>query len=351
MYSSFYRRSFVIATVVIMAYLLARVLEPLSSALGWAAVLAFMLLPLHERLARKMKGRAALSAGLLTGLTPFCVMAPVAMLAIAFVGQVTVLLNYMRGHSSLLSYTEVLQRLEGYSVIGSAVRWARDNTPISADQVQDWLTQGAQSVLKSAAAAGGSVALGVFGGLISFVMMLFLLFFFLQDGRAMLGALTRLIPIEPTRRALLLKYLADVTRAVVFGSTATALIQGVFVGIGFAIVGLPSPIVFGVLATIAAFLPAGAAAVLVPAVIYLAAVGRWGAAIFMAIWTAAMWIVENVLRPLLTAQQAEVSTLAIFVGAIGGAATFGILGLVIGPVLLSFAVALLRFAEENVPKV
>jgi predicted PurR-regulated permease PerM len=191
----------------------------------------------------------------------------------------------------------------------------------------------------------------VFGGLISFVMMLFLLFFFLQDGRAMLGALTRLIPIEPTRRALLLKYLADVTRAVVFGSTATALIQGVFVGIGFAIVGLPSPIVFGVLATIAAFLPAGAAAVLVPAVIYLAAVGRWGAAIFMAIWTAAMWIVENVLRPLLTAQQAEVSTLAIFVGAIGGAATFGILGLVIGPVLLSFAVALLRFAEENVPKV
>jgi predicted PurR-regulated permease PerM len=63
-----------------------------------------------------------------------------------------------------------------------------------------------------------------------------------------------------------------------------------------------------------------------------------------------MWVIENVLRPVLTAQQAEVSTLAIFVGAIGGAATFGILGLVIGPVLLSFAVALLRFAEENMPK-
>jgi len=350
MYSSFYRRSFVIATVVIMGYLLFRVLEPLSSALGWAAVLAFMLLPLHERLTRKMKGRATLSAGLLTGLTPFFVMAPVAMLAIAFVGQVAVLLNYLRGHSSGLSYTEVLQRLEGYSIIGSAVHWARENTPISAEQVQDWLTQGAQGVLKSAATVGGSVALGVFGTVVSFVLMLFLLFFFLQDGRAMLASLARLIPIEPTRRSLLLKYLADVIRAVVFGSTVTALIQGVFVGIGFAIVGLPSPVVFGVLATIAAFLPAGAAAVLVPAVIYLAAVGRWGAAIFMAIWTAAMWIVENVLRPLLTAQQAEVSTLAIFVGAIGGAATFGILGLVIGPVLLSFAVALLRFAEENTPK-
>jgi predicted PurR-regulated permease PerM len=349
MYSSFYRRAFVVVTVAIIGYLLFRVLTPLTGALGWAAVLAFLLLPLREWLSRKLKGRKALAAGILTGLTPFCVMAPVALLAIAFAGQVGVLLNYMRGRS-LLSYPEVLQKLEGYSVIGSAVHWARENAPVSAEQVQGWLTEGAQSVLRSAASMGGSVALGVFGTVVSFVMMLFLLFFFLQDGRAILASLTGFIPVEPKRRAQLLKYLADVTRAVVFGSTATALVQGIFVGIGFAIVGLPSPVVFGVLATIAAFLPAGAAAILIPAVIYLMSAGRWGAATFMAIWTAAMWVVENVLRPLLTAQRAEVSTLAIFVGAIGGAAEFGVLGLVIGPVLLSFTVALLRFAEESMPE-
>jgi predicted PurR-regulated permease PerM len=276
-------------------------------------------------------------------------MAPVALLGIAFAGQVGVLLNYMRGRS-MLSYPEILQKLEGYSIIGSAVHWARENAPVSAEQVQGWLTEGAQSVLKTAASMGGSVALGVFGTLVSFVMMLFLLFFFLQDGRSISASLTGLIPMEPARRGQLLKYLADVTRAVVFGSTATAVIQGIFVGLGFAFVGLPSPVVFGVLATIAAFLPAGAAAVLVPAVIYLMIAGRWGAAIFLAIWLAAMWVVENVSRPMLTAHRAEVSSLAIFVGAIGGAAEFGVLGLVIGPVLLSFAVALLRFAEENMPK-
>jgi predicted PurR-regulated permease PerM len=349
MYSSFYRRTFVVVTVAIVGYLLFRVLTPLAGALGWAAVLAFLLLPLREWLSRKLKGRKALAAGILTGLTPFFVMAPVALLGIAFAGQVGVLLNYMRGRS-LLSYPEVLQKLESYSVIGGAVHWARENAPVSAEQVQGWLTEGAQSVLKTAASMGGSVALGVFGTVVSFVMMLFLLFFFLQDGRAILTSLTGFIPVEPKRRAQLLKYLADVTRAVVFGSTATALVQGIFVGIGFAIVGLPSPVVFGVLATIAAFLPAGAAAILVPAVIYLMSAGRWGAATFMAIWTAAMWVVENVLRPVLTAQRAEVSSLAIFVGAIGGAAEFGVLGLVIGPVLLSFTVALLRFAEENMPE-
>jgi predicted PurR-regulated permease PerM len=108
-------------------------------------------------------------------------------------------------------------------------------------------------------------------------------------------------------------------------------------------------VVFGVLATIAAFLPAGAAIVLLPAILYLAATGHWGGAIFLVFWTALLWVTENVLRPLLTAHHAEVSTLAIFVGAIGGASAFGILGLVLGPVLLSFVVALVRFGEDHTP--
>ena len=167
-------------------------------------------------------------------------------------------------------------------------------------------------------------------------MMLFLLFFLLRDGRAILDHLTRLVPLEAARRERLLEYLAQVTRAVVFGSTATALIQGIFVAVGFALAGLPSPVVFGVLATIAALLPAGAAVVLVPAVLYLAVGGHWLAAVFLAFWSALLIVVENVARPLLTAHRAHVSTLAVFVGAVGGVSAFGVLGLVIGPVLLSF---------------
>jgi predicted PurR-regulated permease PerM len=259
---------------------------------------------------------------------------------------VTRLIEYLRGHS-FLSFPELVERLSGYPLIGGAVGWVRENAVVSAAQLQGWMNDGLQTLLRSAASMGGSVALGAIGTVVGFFMMLFMLFFLLRDGRAMLDGLTRLIPVEHQRRARLLNYLADVTRAVVFGSTVTALIQGIFVGVGFAIVGLPSPVVFGVLATVAAFLPAGAGVVLIPAVLYLAFSGHWGAAIFLACWSAALWIAENVLRPLLTAHQAEVSTLAIFVGAIGGAAAFGILGLVIGPVLLSFVVALVRFAQAR----
>jgi len=344
-YSGFYRRSFLILTAAVIAYLLLEVLAPLKGALGWAVVLAFLLHPLHERLTRRLKGRGMLSAGIITGLTPFLVLAPLSVLGVVFAGQVASLIGYLRGQG-VLAYPQLLARLESYPLIGGALRWASANVPVSAQQVQGWISGGFQSVLKSTAAAGGSLALGLFGTVVGFFMMLFLLFFLLRDGRAIFEHAALLIPLEDERRKRLLDYLGRVTRAVVFGSTATALIQGIFVAVGFALAGLPSPVVFGVVAMIAALLPAGAAVVLVPAVIYLAIDAHWVAAVFLACWSALLAVVENVARPLLTSHRAHVSTLAVFVGAIGGVTAFGVLGLVIGPVLLSFMVALIRFTTE-----
>jgi predicted PurR-regulated permease PerM len=346
MYSSFYRRTFVIVTLVILGWALSSILRPLWTTIGWAAVLAFLLNPLQERLTTRFKGRASLSAGILTGLTPFFVMAPLAFLGVVFARQVGNILSAMS--KSTLTYPDLLQRLNTIPVIGRAVQWMRENAPISADQIQGWIMDGTQGVLKSAASISGSLALGIMGSLVGFLMMLFLLFFLLRDGRVMLKRLIGFIPMEPRPRSQLMAYLGDVTRAVVFGSVATALIQGTFVGIGFALVGLPSPVVFGVLATMAAFLPVGSAIVLIPAVLYLMFAGHWGAAIFLAVWSTGVGVMDNFLRPYLTARQAEVSTLAVFVGAIGGASAFGILGLVIGPVLLGFIAALLQFAEKGV---
>ncbi|HEX4268697.1 MAG TPA: AI-2E family transporter, partial [Steroidobacteraceae bacterium] len=255
-YSGFYRRSFLVATVAILAYLLLVVLAPLKGALGWAVVLAFLLHPLHERLSRRLKGRSMLSAGIITGLTPFLVLAPLSVLGMVFAGQVGNLIGYLRGQS--FAYPQLLARLESYPLLGKLLRWWSTNFPVTASQIQGWITGEMQSVLKSAATVGGGLALGLFGTVVGFFMMLFLLFFLLRDGRAILDHVKRLIPLESARRERLLDYLGQVTRAVVFGSAATALIQGIFVGVGFALAGLPSPVVFGVLATIAALLPAGA---------------------------------------------------------------------------------------------
>jgi predicted PurR-regulated permease PerM len=164
----------------------------------------------------------------------------------------------------------------------------------------------------------------------------------------MIRATRELIPMPVAKRKELFTHLAAVTRAVVFGTGLTALIQGTLVGIAFLIVGLPSPIVFGVLAALLALLPfAGTAIVWLPAGLILAAQDRWVAAIFMLVWGALLVsMIDNFLKPLLISGRAEVATLTVFIGVLGGVTAFGAIGLFMGPVVLAMAVALIQFALE-----
>lgn len=345
-YSAFYRRAFVLATAIAVYFALAALLRPFRGALAWAAVLAFLLHPLHVRLTRRLWRRPALSAAALTGLTPFVIILPLSALTVMFARQAALLIQAFRGRT-LLPSAQLLDRAQHEPLVGPAFQWIHSNVPLSFDQVQQWAMDGARSILQSAAALSGSVALGVVGTLVDFFLMLFLLFFLLRDGAAMLGQAVHLIPLEPVRRERLLAYLSTVLRSVVFGTVATALIQGALIGLGFALAGLPSPLVFGVLAAAASFIPAvGTAAVLVPAILYLLATQRWGAALFLMLWSIAVAVAEQLLRPMLSARHGSVSTLAVFVGAIGGVEAFGLVGVVLGPVLLSLIAALVRMAEE-----
>jgi predicted PurR-regulated permease PerM len=349
-YSPFYRRCFAIGTVLVLGWLLLQFLDPFFAPLGWAAILAFLLYPLHIRLTKRLKGREGYSAGILTALTPFLIIAPLAGFGAIFAQQVAHLIEFLRDRR-ISTYPEVLEKLESYPIVGRALAWMRTEVSVTAEQVQEWLVSGAQSLLKSIASAGGSFALGVVGTLVGFFLMMFLLFFLLRDGRAMLAHMMRLVPLEEARRERLQSFLADVSRAVIFGHALTAIIQGTLVGIGFAIAGLPSPVVFAVLAGIAAFIPAaGTGLVLVPAVLFLAISGRWGAAIFLGVWSIGVGFSDNFLRPYLTRQRAEVATLTVFVGVIGGVSAFGFIGSLIGPVVLALIVALLQFAERQMAK-
>jgi predicted PurR-regulated permease PerM len=178
--------------------------------------------------------------------------------------------------------------------------------------------------------------------------MLFLLFFFLRDGDSMLARARQLIPLDDARKDRLFHRLSGVTRAIVIGTSLTALMQGVLLGIGFVIAGLPSPVVFGVLAALLSMLPVGGAAfVWIPAVLVLFFEGHWGYAIFLLAWGLMIGGLDNVLRPLLISGRAKISALAVFVGVLGGIPAFGAIGVIAGPVILSLALALMEFAEES----
>jgi predicted PurR-regulated permease PerM len=347
-YSPFYRGAFALVALGLLGYLLLRMLAPLAGALMSATVLAFLLYPVQVRLSRALKHRRELSAALITVLTPFVIIAPLSILALVFAHQVGSLVSGFK--QGTLSIPGLSGDLASFPVIGPVVRMLQESLPISAVQVQDWATQTAHAALQTAAALSGEFAMEVAGTVVQFVLTLFLLFFALLDGRSIVRHLARLIPVEAERSELLINNLVAVMRAVVFGTTMTALLQGVLIGIGFAIIGLPSPVVFGALAAAASFIPAiGSATVLVPAILYLMFIGRWGGAIFLLVWCGLLALGEQLIRPLLTSRHAKVSAVAVFVGAIGGVSAFGFIGFVVGPVLISLVVEIVRSVTDAVP--
>lgn len=348
-YSSFYRRLFVVITCLILGYVLWRMLQPLLGSLEWAAVLAFLLYPLQVRLCRRLRGHASLAAGVLTLLTPFVIIAPLSLLGVVFATEVGELIRYLRARSGGAPFADAIYNLERYPLVAHAVGWVRSTSGIGVQQVQGWLTDGARAVLQYAASMSGNVMLGVAGTLFGFFLMLFLLFFLLRDGRTILGHLFRLIPLREARRTRLLEGISDALRAVIFGTAATAAVEGALMGIGFAIAHLPSPVVFGVLSAFAALLPVvGITIAFVPAALYLVFDAHWGFAIFLALWGVGVIVVEYLLRPYISSRHGQVSSLAAFIGAIGGVAAFGIVGLVIGPVILTLIVALVRIGEDMI---
>lgn len=344
--STFYRRVSVLVAVALVSYAMFLVLQPFWGALAWSSFLAFILYPLHDRLTKRLKGRQGISAGILTGLVPVFVVAPLALLGIVFANQVRALLQALQKGGITFDRT-IVSQLEQYPIVGRITKFVSDNSPVTIEQIQGWLIDGAQGVLKGIASASGNIVLGAVGTVVSFFLMLFLFFFILRDGREMFARLVGFLPLPSERREQLFKHLGNVTRGVVYGTGLTAILQGTLVGLGFAFTGLPSPVVFGVLAGICALLPAGGTALVWgPAVAYLVFAQRWGAAIFLLIWGVIVSISDNILRPMLISKTAPVSTLVVFVGVVGGVSAFGSIGIVVGPVFLTLVTALIQFAQE-----
>lgn len=342
-----YTKDFVIVVTALCALALYGILAPFWGALAWGICFAFLLAPVQSWLMRKLKGRANLSAGIITVMVPVLLAGPLLSLGAAFANQVADLATRLQQHPLRLN-TSLLAQLEQNPFIGSLAEWLRNNLAATTEQIEGWLVSAAQMLLQSLATRSGYFVLSALGTVVHFFMMLFLLFFLLRDGRQMLDRVVRLVPMEPQRKGELLKLIGNTTRAVVYGEVLTALAQGALVGIGFAMAGLPSAVVFGVLAAVLALLPVGGAAIVwVPAVIFLAATSQWDGAIFMFIWGTGVSVSDNLLRPLLISRHAPVSTLAVFVGVIGGVSAFGMIGVIIGPVLLTVIAALLRFLDEK----
>ncbi len=344
--SSFYPRVFALVVSAVLGYALFLIFAPFAGSISWAGLLAFLLWPLNARLRRRLGERRGLVAGLLTLAVPVGVLLPLSALSIEFVGQVSSLAASLQAAAARFDIRSFAdwQRVPWIAHVDA---WLESHLSVSSHTLQVAVLGATHELLQRAPALSGALFFGALNSLFGLLLTLFLLFFFLADGDAMMRRAGGLLPLSPARTRELVQRLSGIARAIVFGTTLTALLQGVVLGIGFRITGLPSPVVFGVLGGLIAMLPVGGTTIVwLPAVLWLFGNHHYADGAIMIVWGVLLTGLDNVLKPLLISGRAPVSALVIFIGVLGGIGAFGAIGTIAGPVVLSLTIALLEFAEE-----
>lgn len=183
---------------------------------------------------------------------------------------------------------------------------------------------------------------------VNFVLMLLIMFFLLKDGESMVRAARRLAPLRSEQEDNIIQGLRRMANAVLVGGFSVAAVQGFVGAIGLAIVGI-QPLFWGTVMAAAALVPIiGTGLVWVPAVLYLLLNGQTGYAIFLLIWCGGLvTTIDSLLRPIIMRGGSKISLLFLFMSVFGGIQAFGALGIIYGPLILSFVLAMINIYSSE----
>jgi predicted PurR-regulated permease PerM len=227
--------------------------------------------------------------------------------------------------------------------------WVAGRTGMSEQQLKQAVLDRLQNLSTALLDWAKSLVVNIGGTIVNTVIMLLTLFFLLRDGERIRDRIGALLPLEDHRYRQLIETISASIAANMYGVVAVSLAQGTLGAIGYAIAGLPSVMLWSVATSLFSMIPlAGAASVWGAACIYLLAIGHWGKAIFMLAWGAGVIsTADNIVRPLILSGRVKLHTLLIFFSLLGGVKAFGVIGLFVGPIIVSVAMALLKILEEE----
>jgi predicted PurR-regulated permease PerM len=325
----------------LLVYFVYLVFEPFLTPLIWAVVLVVFFRRLHAAVRRRIASPnlAALASTLavtLIFIVPmFLVLSLVANQAIGATQRLVEEWRHGMGWRSLFAWVESVPLQ--YLPIEVKLEDLRE---IAAQNLRQWGLRIAER--------GATLAQNVLGVTVNVLVALIASFYLFRDGAALMRLVRDVAPLEADYRERLLAITENVLFASVLSSFAVAAVQGTLGGIAFWIVGIPAPILWGMLMMLAAFIPfVGAALIWGPAAIYFLFSGEYmsaGILTFAGIFV--VGTVDNILRPILISGRVELNGLLVLISVVGGISAFGLLGIVLGPVLIAVAVAVLEAERE-----
>jgi predicted PurR-regulated permease PerM len=322
--------------------------SPFLMPVFWAATLAIVFNPVQRRVAIWLRGHATPGALVTLTLILLTVIVPSMLLISAVANEASAL--YQQIQDGELDPTEALD-------------WVQSNLPVVSRYLTDIgvdlddVRQNVSSFAVKGSRYVGSMALTVgqnaLNFTVQFFLMLYLLFFFLRDGKSIIEALIVALPLGDARERALFAKFAEVSRATVKGTMMIGAIQGTIGGLMFAFVGIEAAVFWGVMMMVLSLLPVvGASLVWAPAALVLFIQGEVGNAMFLLLFGAvAIGLIDNLLRPLLVGRDTRMPDYLVLFSTLGGLSMFGISGFVIGPIIAALFLSMwVMFTEENGPE-
>jgi predicted PurR-regulated permease PerM len=308
------------------------ILWPFSGAILWGTVLAIVFRPMYRRVLYTIGQRPNVAALISLAVILFIAILPVVGIAAALVQQTLAIYRRIEAgkFDAGLFLSRIPETLPGWAVELLNHFDLMDFAAVQ-ERISAVLTQGGQVIAAQALAIGQNTV----GLVISFFVMLYLLFFLLRDGDALARRIRDAVPLHTGEQNALFRRFALVIRAIVKGSIVVALVQGALGGLIFWLLGIQGALLWGAMMAVLSLLPVvGAGLVWAPVGLYLLFTGAvWQGIVLIAFGMLVISMVDNVLRPILVGGETKIPDYLVLMTTLGGLTIFGINGLVIGPVI------------------
>jgi len=331
-------------------YLLYQILSPFLTSILWAILLAMVFYPLFQRLQRLLKKREVLCAMTMTVLVILVIILPSSFLMVSLTNEVVGVYHWveeMIKTGRLQSHLEQIKEIPVLKWIWGRLYQYGDVSQINPT---DFILKNLQQVSTFLFNQTSKIFKGLSTFIIGFFFTLLSLYYLFKDGARLFERLKEIVPIPSEERDLLIFRFKQMVYATIYGGIFVAIIQGALGGIIFWILEISSPVLWGTAMAFLSFIPIGGTALIwVPAAILLLVQGAFLKGIilmFLGIFGISM--ADNFLRPLFISTRTKIHPLLLFFAVLGGIQVFGLIGLVMGPLIATLCLTLIEIYVQGI---
>ncbi len=335
--------------LVLLLYQIGLMFKPFLFSALWACLLAHWAFPLHIRLTALFGGKQALSAAILAVGALGIVIVPLIVMGMMLVREAGAAEQAIRLWISAGGLQRLPDEVAGIPLVGSWLKSTVSGTGSPAFSLEQSLVTGVKELSQFLVGGMGGLLKNTFALVTNFFIMLLVLFFLFTDGRQWLAVLYDLVPMEESHKSKILMRLDQTIRAVVKGMLVTAIVQGLLAGMAYMALDVPFPMGLTALTIVLAPIPfGGTGLVWGPVVLYLFWMGATGKALALLAWgILVVSTVDQFLRPWLIGQDIQIPVLLLVLSVLGGLALYGLLGLFVGPILVSLLMTAVQIYREE----